>query len=414
MVHFKSRKLKKRRKNKTRYLKNKTRHLKNKRRYYTIKQSKHKYNIRQHNGGQNITTIVTTTESGQDDGILYFLAFASVVVFIMLGAIVYNIRRDMLGQRLNVQLPPLPPLPPLAPLPQAQPGDVANYEPPLLDTECAICMEAMKQDTDVAQVFNCGHVFHVNCINLLRIQHYDNCPLCRQYMIAQRNIVLQPPPTSSDSTNPVSSSPTVLQSPSSSSLSSSSTSSSIIPSSFFSLFSGAAQEESEGSDFHVGGATALLEKMAKEAKNIDDATFQTNFTKHFPFLKLTATDYSNILALFKEINNDNNLEKLIDILVRGLGFITESDKSKNYTTDFILAAVLGITEEEKIKKKVQDYRLNLDLSLEPEQIIRVIRARNILGINLIKYFNYPDNPQNSKELSAGLTNATTILVKLIK
>ena len=407
MVHFKSRKLKKRRKNKTRYLKNKTRHLKNKRRYYTIKQSKHKYNIRQHNGGQNITTIVTTTESGQDDGILYFLAFASVVVFIMLGAIVYNIRRDMLGPRLNVQLPSLPPLPPLPPLPQAQPGDVANHVPPLLDTECAICMEAMKQDTAVAQVFNCGHVFHVNCINLLRIQHYDTCPLCRQPMIAQQTIVLQPPPQSSDSTNPVSSSPTVLQSPSSSSLSSSSTRPS--------WFSWAAQEESEGSDLRVGGATALLEKIAKEAKNIDDATFQTNFIKHFPFLKLTATDYSNILALFKEINNNNNLEKLIDILVRSLGFITESDKSKNYTTDFILAAVLGITEEEKIKKKVQYYRLNLDLSLEPEQIIRVIRARNILGINLIKYFNYPaDNTQNSKELSAGLTNATTILVKLIK
>lgn len=405
MVHFKSRKLKKRRKNKTRYLKNKTRHLKNKRRYYTIKQSKHKYNIRQHNGGQNITTIGTTTESGQYDGILYFLAFASVVEFIMLGSIVYNIRREMLGPRLNVQLPLLPQLPPLLPLPQAEPGAEANHVPPPLDTDCAICMEVMNQATEVAQVFNCGHVFHVNCINLLRTQHYDSCPLCRQLMIAQQTIVLQPPPPSSDSTNPVPAPPTVL--PSSSSSSASTTT---LPS-WLSFLSGAAPED--GSEHQVGGATALLEKMAKEAKNIDDATFQTNFTKHFSFLNLTATDYSNILALFKEINNDGNLEKLINILVTSLGFITESDKSKKYKTDFILAAVLGITEEEKIKEKVQDYRLNPALSLKPEQIIQVIRARNILGINLIKYFKYPDNTQNSTELSDGLTYATK-LVKLFK
>ncbi|KAJ4826133.1 hypothetical protein Tsubulata_021880 [Turnera subulata] len=45
-------------------------------------------------------------------------------------------------------------------------------------SECAVCLNEFQEDERLRVMPNCGHVFHIDCIDVW-LQSNDNCPLCR-------------------------------------------------------------------------------------------------------------------------------------------------------------------------------------------------------------------------------------------
>lgn len=44
--------------------------------------------------------------------------------------------------------------------------------------ECAVCLNEFQEDEKLRIIPNCGHVFHIDCIDIW-LQNNANCPLCR-------------------------------------------------------------------------------------------------------------------------------------------------------------------------------------------------------------------------------------------
>ncbi|KAJ4876114.1 RING-H2 finger protein ATL39 [Raphanus sativus] len=43
---------------------------------------------------------------------------------------------------------------------------------------CAVCLNAYKEDEMLRLVLPCGHVFHVDCVDIW-LSHCSTCPICR-------------------------------------------------------------------------------------------------------------------------------------------------------------------------------------------------------------------------------------------
>ncbi|KAL2469696.1 RING-H2 finger protein ATL16 [Abeliophyllum distichum] len=51
--------------------------------------------------------------------------------------------------------------------------------------ECAVCLNEFQEDEKLRGIPNCGHVFHIDCIDVW-LQNNANCPLCRTSISATR------------------------------------------------------------------------------------------------------------------------------------------------------------------------------------------------------------------------------------
>ncbi|KAL9319391.1 hypothetical protein ACSQ67_015908 [Phaseolus vulgaris] len=59
---------------------------------------------------------------------------------------------------------------------------VIHYKPEDGDTnsgDCAVCLSEFQQDEKLRVIPNCGHVFHIDCIDVW-LQKNTHCPLCRR------------------------------------------------------------------------------------------------------------------------------------------------------------------------------------------------------------------------------------------
>ncbi|XP_022854873.1 RING-H2 finger protein ATL16-like [Olea europaea var. sylvestris] len=52
-------------------------------------------------------------------------------------------------------------------------------------TDCAVCLNEFQEDEKLRGIPNCGHVFHIDCIDVW-LQNNANCPLCRTSISATR------------------------------------------------------------------------------------------------------------------------------------------------------------------------------------------------------------------------------------
>ena len=163
----------------------------------------------------------------------------------------------------------------------------------------------------------------------------------------------------------------------------------------------------------IGGANSLLGTIAESLKNIDTNVLTETFKIYFGFLDLGPNDYERIVKLMKIINEDSNLEELIIIVARGLGFIydenVENVESTTYKFDKNLVHVLGNDAESRITAILQKCSQVGVLKLTKKKVEVVENVMTILSTALIKYFKNHD----TKKLLNSLTALDT-LKKLFK
>ncbi|KAH6770051.1 RING/U-box superfamily protein [Perilla frutescens var. hirtella] len=57
--------------------------------------------------------------------------------------------------------------------------------------ECAVCLNEFQEEEKLRAIPNCGHVFHIDCIDIW-LQNNANCPLCRTSISAARPDIRMP------------------------------------------------------------------------------------------------------------------------------------------------------------------------------------------------------------------------------
>ncbi|KAM0975097.1 RING-H2 finger protein ATL80-like [Malus sylvestris] len=70
-------------------------------------------------------------------------------------------------------------------LPKFTYGTGGAEPPPKLDSECAICLGEFAEGHEIRVLPQCGHVFHVGCIDTWLGSH-SSCPSCRQILVVAR------------------------------------------------------------------------------------------------------------------------------------------------------------------------------------------------------------------------------------
>ena len=281
----------------------------------------------------------------------------------------------------------------------ANPGiQMANMPPPPyvhvdfpdqnMDDECPICKEEYSDDTNpipdktITRLLPCRHTFHTYCIHdWFSFKGYRECPLCnRDAPGEENNVVLAPPPPPPPSLR-------------------------------------------RGPPFSVGGTKSFLDTLAESLKNVDTNVLTEALKNYFEFLDLAPNDYERIVELLQIVNEDNNLEKLIIILTRGLGFIcTKNNETVELTankSDKRLAKILGEDGESTINAILQNCSSFNGLNLTKPQVTLVETYKNVLSSILIKHFNKPkpskkQEEQITKELITSLELAKKTLNSLFK
>ncbi|TQE06127.1 hypothetical protein C1H46_008192 [Malus baccata] len=70
-------------------------------------------------------------------------------------------------------------------LPKFTYGTGGAEAPPKLGSECAICLGEFAEGHEIRVLPQCGHVFHVECIDTWLGSH-SSCPSCRQILVVAR------------------------------------------------------------------------------------------------------------------------------------------------------------------------------------------------------------------------------------
>lgn len=250
------------------------------------------------------------------------------------------------------------------------------FPPQNMDDDCPICLLKYSdatndiQDKTITRLLPCKHTFHTHCIHewfeTEWVRGYRKCPICKQYVIGEENnvVLAHPPPT--DPTDPA------------------------VPVQI------------------VGGGKSFLDTLAESLKNVDTNVLTEALKNYFEFLDLTPNDYERIVELLQIVNEDKNLEELIIILTRGLGFTctknNETVESTANKSDEKLAKILGTNGESTLNAILQNCSSFNDLNLTEKQVTRVENNKNLLRNTLIRHFS---NPISSKIREEQITNELT-------
>jgi hypothetical protein len=170
-----------------------------------------------------------------------------------------------------------------------------------------------------------------------------------------------------------------------------------------------------GSLIAGGGADSLLDAIAESLKNVDTKVL-TELTDRFKyyseFLDLTHNDYEDIVKLFININKDNNLEELIIIINRGLGFsCTINNEPVELTankSDKKLAKILGTNSASRINATLQTCTSVNGLNLSENQF-EVEKIKKLLTKTLSS-----DSKPNEELLLSALELSRTTLNRILK
>ena len=267
-----------------------------------------------------------------------------------------------------------------------------------IDDECPICLEKYNKDVPplpISMLLNCRHTLHSHCLqnlitSLTPLQRESLiCPTCKQPVRTVVNnvslpLVPGPPVLAPDVLAPDVLAPPVLD-----------------PDDIEAPVSG-------------GGADSLLDAMAESLKNVDTKVLTERFKYYSEFLDLTHNDYEDIVELFININKDNNLEELIIIINRGLGF---SCTINNKTVELIanksdkkLAKILGSNSVSRINATLQTCSSVNGLNLSENQFEAVENIKQLLTETLSTNFNKP----NKKQLLSSLQLSRTTLNRILK
>jgi len=397
---FKSRKQKKKRKKKTK-------HFKNKHRHYTLKQPKRKsyrktrhYYVRQHIGGTLPYAVY---------------AMAAIAILIVYSYACYNM--GLVGkQRMRVLIVPTP-----------VQIETTQKESTFSSETCRICLEkfSVVDNGNPVKILSCPHLFHRDCLTQWLVSS-RTCPICRAVVFPSEliDITLPAPPTtprvvhsqprqnggieqaassgSANSPSASANSPSAsANSPSASANSYTTSNSTTLLSDLFGFF---------GQQPQQGGAGDVLNTIANSANSVDSNQLQIALAKHFKFLELTNTDYTNILESLKTINTKPGLIALIELLATKLGFeCSKSNESTTSASDRVLVEVFGTEAEEIIRTKVQSCNpeSRSKLIINNNQATNVYHIINILCLTLINYITKPDLEANKDDLQANLARAGT-------
>ena len=245
---------------------------------------------------------------------------------------------------------------PVLPLPPKE--HVATNSVKIEDDErCPVCFELLNDDDindDIAIAKPCNHKFHGACLDPALNRTRNTCPLCRDEVT---KIEIIPPLT-------------------------------------------------------AGGGHSLLDTLVGLAKTIDSDVLKETLQNYFEFLYITPADYKNIVELFKNIDSDSNLERLIIILARIFGF-RYRENNKKYKSDSILDKVFG-TDAERINNILQNCYPGNDLTVTKKQFKLIKSIKNVLGDTLSKYFQNSNKKQTIKKLITSLELARITLNDLFK
>jgi hypothetical protein len=165
---------------------------------------------------------------------------------------------------------------------------------------------------------------------------------------------------------------------------------------------------------HIGGANSLLNAIAEPLKNVNKTRLTKTLMTNFEFLlDLPYEDYEAIVYLFINIEHDDNFERLIIIVARGLGFVYDENVENIESTTSMFneehITVLGNDAESRINAILQKCRQVSVLNLTEKKVKVVENVMTILSKALIDYFNKP----NKKKLLNSLP-ALDILKKSLK
>jgi hypothetical protein len=158
----------------------------------------------------------------------------------------------------------------------------------------------------------------------------------------------------------------------------------------------------------IGGANSLLNAIAEQLKNVDKTMLTETLMTNFDFLlDLPYEDYEAIVELFINIEEDDNFERLIIIVARGLGFeydenIENIENVESTTSMFNKEhrTVLGNDAESRINAILQKCRQVSVLNLTEKKVKVVENVMTILSKALIDYFKKPNNKKLLKSLPA--------------
>jgi hypothetical protein len=255
----------------------------------------------------------------------------------------------------------------------------------------------------ITRLLPCRHTFHDECIHgwlrspdaLIQNRGQDKCPTCKQDVTdKEHNVTLPRPPTP-----PPAPAPADIEAPATES-------------------APADTEAPESGSFIAGGgADSLLDAIAASLKNADTKVLTKlieKFKYYSEFLDLTHNDYEDIVELFININNDSNLEKLIIIITRGLGFsCTINNEPVELTankSDNKLAKILDINRVSRINATLQTCTSVNGLNLSENQFKAVEKIKKLLTKTLSSNFNKP----NKKQLLDSLELSRTTLNRILK
>jgi hypothetical protein len=229
-------------------------------------------------------------------------------------------------------------------LPPRQPVTGINIEP---DDVCSICQQPLTEDIVIA--LPCRHKFHNDCLENGLIGMRNNCPNCRD-LVTTIGVVTQ----------------------------------------------------------SVGGTNSLLDTLSDLVATVDIDVLTKTLMTHFYFLKLEPNDYEAIVELLQTINQDGNLEKLITILARGLGFsCTKTYDQVELTankSDKKLAKILGTNGESTINAILQNCTSVNDLNLSDE----LFKDAEFLKNLLTKILSSGSKPNETLLLNALQLSRTTL------